>query len=193
MTSAPSRERAATVWRDGASAYGKCSRLLHGGTAALLLISFGLAWTWDIPGRGPTQSAMIDLHRRAGLLILLITFVRIGWRMTNRPATVDDLARWMRILARATQAAMLGLLVVIPLVGWAYTNAGGFDVTMEGFALPKIAPKDSYLAEMAVDIHENLAILLIALVALHVAGAAWHRFRPERGRGMPSSFLPPTT
>jgi cytochrome b561 len=178
MTAAPSRERVEFVWRDGASAYGRFSRLLHGGTAALLVVSFGLAWTWGIPGRGPAQTAMIDLHRRSGLLILLITLVRIGWRMKSRPARVDDLARWMRVLARATQATMLGLLVVIPLVGWAYTNAGGLDVTMLGFALPRIAPKDGYLADVAVDVHETLAMLLIALVALHVAGAAWHRFRP---------------
>lgn len=168
-------ERApASVWRDGPDHYGRASRLLHWTTVLLIILSFTLAWTWFLPGRGPLQNEMVDVHRMIGITVLLLSLVRIVRRLWGRPHTLGDNPLWIRILARLTQFALMALLVLIPLCGWAYTNAGGFEVHIFAITLPHLVPRDHYLEELTVELHETLATVLLVLVGLHSLGAVRH-------------------
>ncbi len=164
-------------WRDTARTYGRVSRGLHWTSVVLLALSFGLAWSWDLPGRGPLQNGMVDWHRSIGLSIGLITLARVAWRVSGRRPRWA-LPMWTRVLSTFVQGLLLLLLLVVPLVGWAYTNAGGLAVTFAGFRLPTLVPRDQYLAEITVTVHEWAADLLLVLVAVHVAGAVSHLVRP---------------
>ena len=161
-------------WRDGPTDYGLVSRFLHWLTFILLLISFGLAWTWALPGRGPLQNTMVETHRSVGIVILLLTIIRLLRHFGGRPATLSEFSTSLRIFARSVQAIMLTLLLLIPLVGWAYTNAGGFDVAIFRFILPHLVSKDSYFVELLAQMHELLAYAFLAILSLHIAGAVRH-------------------
>ena len=160
--------------RDTASTFGRVSRAIHGLTALLLLGSYLLAWTWTVPGRGPLQNAMVDWHRTSGLVILLLTLLRLMWRAGSVRKQPLQLPAWNRWLAHSVQFLSYVLLVFIPVLGWAYTNAGGYGVSLFSIPLPSLVPRDKYLSGITVTVHEYLAFALLALVALHVAGALRH-------------------
>lgn len=168
--------RGSLPWRDTAARFGRVSRGLHGLTALCLVGTVLLAWTWGLPGRGPLQNAMVEWHRTTGLAILALTLGRIAWRAGNlRPRW--PLPGWMLVLSRLVQGLIVMLLVLVPLAGWAYSNAGGLTVSVADWPLPALLPRDQYLAELTVTAHEWAANLLLALVALHVAAAIRHRAR----------------
>ena len=169
-----------STWHDNATNFGLRSRLLHWITAGLVAMSFVLAWTWFIPGPGPAQILMVEFHRFVGIVVLLITLARILLRLVSRPKTLSDSPFFIRISARFVQSALLLLLVALPLTGWAYTNAGGFDVTVLNFSLPHLVPRDTYLTELFLGLHERLELILIALLCAHAVGAILHYSRRQR-------------
>jgi cytochrome b561 len=86
-------------------------------------------------------------------------------------------AVWERKLSKLTHAALYGLLLVIPVLGWAAANYFGFAVHLFGlFHLPTIADGTMEWAHEAGDLHEELVNILLYFVGLHVLGALWHYF-----------------
>lgn len=161
-------------WHDGLGHYGLASRLFHWAIAILTVISFGLAWTWFLPGRGSLQNTMVDAHRLTGITILLLSFIRMVWRLIGQPKTLQNEARWIRFIAKIVQLTLMLLLVVIPISGWIYTNAGGFDVHFMGHDLPRLVSRDHYLEDIAVWVHENLALFFLLVLGIHFVGAVRH-------------------
>jgi len=63
------------------------------------------------------------------------------------------------------------------LLGWAATNARGWDVRLFGVVtLPQIAPNGSKWGHEAGDIHNILVYVLLGFIVLHVAAALYHYF-----------------
>ena len=68
------------------------------------------------------------------------------------------------------------LLLILPLLGWAAASARGWRVTLlPGVALPALLPRGSKSGFQAGDVHTFLAYTLLAIVALHIAAALYHR------------------
>jgi len=66
-------------------------------------------------------------------------------------------------------------LIVLPLLGWANASARGWAVKLFGIVpLPPLMPKGSALGHSLGDVHSTLATALLAIVALHLAGALYH-------------------
>jgi cytochrome b561 len=66
-------------------------------------------------------------------------------------------------------------MFVMPLVGWAMVSAGGYPVTMlGGFSLPAIAPHDPVVYAVLRTAHTWLALVLFAVVLVHLAAALYH-------------------
>ena len=63
------------------------------------------------------------------------------------------------------------------MLGWAATNARGWDVHLFGLVtLPAIAPNGSHWGHEAGDIHNVLVYVLLGFIVLHVAAALYHYF-----------------
>ena len=99
---------------------------------------------------------------------------------------------WQATAAHATHRLLYALFFIVPLLGWAYSSAAGFPVVLFGvLPLPDFVPVDKALAEAIKPWHERTALLMAALVLLHIAGALKHQFidrdglldrmRPARG------------
>ena len=88
-------------------------------------------------------------------------------------------------------AALYGLLVVIPLSGWAASSASGLDVMLfDRWTIPPIAPVSDAWENAAWAVHGAATKLLMGLVLVHVAGALKREMdgdgtltRMLRGRG----------
>ena len=162
-----------------ATRYSGGAMLLHWLIAALLLANVVIAFTME------DARALMPLHKSIGITVLVLTLVRIGWRLTHAvPPLSAALASWERVAARITHAAFYLLLLVMPLLGWASASSGKWGTgalfgVIPWFDLP--IGKSHDLHEALGEAHELAAYLTIALIVLHVAGALKHQLVDRDG------------
>ena len=119
---------------------------------------------------------LIDLHRPLGIAILLLAVLRLCNRLRHRPpALPSTLPRWQKRAARASHWLLYGLMLAMPVIGWAMLSAGGYPVQMSpSLVLPPILPQDVVLYAALRAAHGWLAYLLFATILLHVSAALMH-------------------
>ncbi|MBK9571916.1 MAG: cytochrome b [Rhodoferax sp.] len=161
--------------------------LLHWLSALAVLGLLMLGWYMaDLP-LSPQRLKLFNWHKWAGVSVLGLTLMRLLWRWTHRPPAlpaelVGQTQAWQLRLARATHVTMYGLLLLVPLIGWAYSSASGFSVVLFGvLPLPDLLPKDQALAQWVKPWHAVGAYSLCALIALHLAAALKHQFVGKDG------------
>lgn len=149
---------------------------LHWAVATAVLAEFLFALARMGSESTSTRAALLAWHQPLGLLIGAATVARLGVRLRLR------LAEWQgtRLLAWVS-SALHGLsyllLLALPLLGLALTNARGHAVTLPGLGpLPRLLPRDLDLADTLEALHGTLAWTLLGLIAVHVAAAAWHQW-----------------
>jgi len=150
--------------------------LLHWATAALLLASFALAvaGAW-IEADGWDALARLG-HRTVGAIVFVLTVIRGVTRLRTSPPRSLAARRWQSRAATLLHAALYGLLVAIPVLGYLTESARKGTVHFIAFDGPALVPHDRALAETLQAVHQGLAWTLAAIVAAHVAAAAWHHF-----------------
>ncbi len=166
--------------------YSNVSLLLHWLIAALVVTQVLLVMGADAAGEANRAlgRAYIGLHKSVGATILILTLVRIGWRVAN-PAIPLPAAtpRWQKLLARTTHVLFYVVLLAMPLAGWAASSAVDRPVEWFGlFTLPQLPVPDSReLAGGLMDAHRAAAKLLYLLIVLHIAGALKHHLADKDG------------
>lgn len=163
-----------------ASRYHGFSILLHWLLGAALIAAFALgAYMADLPF-SPQRLKLYSWHKWAGVCILVLSLLRLVWRLTHRPpqlpaAIADAMPAWQRVAHHATHLGLYLLFFAVPLIGWAYSSAAGFPVVLFGLLpLPDFVPVDKALADTLKQAHEFAANAMLGLVLLHVAGALKH-------------------
>ena len=155
--------------------YSIVSLILHWLIAALVVTQVALITVYE-----STESRdFVNAHKSVGLTILVLTLVRLGWRIANPAIPLPDtMRRWEKLLARATHVLFYAFMIGMPLVGWAASSAGGRDIQWFGLFPWPMLPIDGgrEVAGQLMDMHELAAKALYVLIALHVAGALKHHF-----------------
>lgn len=155
--------------------YTPLSRLLHWLMAAMILamlfIGIGMVSTISI-----AHETLIAIHRPLGMAILLLALIRMVNRLTHRsPPLPSDLPLWQQLVAKATQVMLYALMIAMPVIGWSMLSAGNYPIVMFGAVhLPSIAPVSPALYAFLRQAHTYLALLLLAVFLLHLAGALFH-------------------
>lgn len=158
--------------------YSTVSLLFHWGLALMVLAQVLLITAHEAT-EGPMSREFVQIHKAAGLTVLVLTLARIGWRMANPalpiPAGTPD---WQKFAARATHVLFYVLLIGIPMFGWAASSAGGRGIQWFGlFEWPLLPIERSRdLAGALMDLHEAGVKALYVLLALHVLAALKHHF-----------------
>ncbi|MCB1510107.1 MAG: cytochrome b [Hyphomicrobiaceae bacterium] len=161
--------------------YSPFARAMHWLMAALVIfqIAAGLIMTADVPessvlGRISAALSLYDLHKLLGMLLLLLIFVRIGYRViAGAPDDEPTLEPWQKEASHFTHAWIYLLLIVLPLVGWIGISLYPAVVAL-GIKIPAILPPDRKASVIAFAIHTYAAFVLIALIAMHVGAALYH-------------------
>lgn len=160
--------------RSTPNSFNPTARWLHWLMAAMILsmLFIGVGMVTSISAR----PWLIDLHRPLGMAILLLVILRLRNRLRNRPpALPSTLPHWQKDAARTSHWLLYGLMLAMPLIGWAMLSAGGYPVQMSpSFVLPPILPQDVILYATLRAAHGWLAYLLFATVLLHVSAALLH-------------------
>jgi cytochrome b561 len=164
-------------WQPFEKPYHPVAKALHWVVALLVAVQFGIAWTMPDIGPHTKLDRLISAHLTVGALIGLAVLVRVSWRLRHSaPGAVATEPRWLRLGARATHGTLYVLLLIVPLLGLAAASARGWRVYLfPRLALPGLVPRGSKSGFLAGDVHAFLAYTLLAIVALHIAAALYHR------------------
>jgi len=157
--------------------YHPVAKALHWLVALLVAVQFGIAWAMPDIGPHTKLSRLISWHLTVGALIGLAVFVRVSWRLRHPgPSPSASEPRWLRAAARVSHGVLYVLLLIVPLLGWAAASTRGWRVTLlPRLALPALLPRGSKSGFLAGDVHTFVAYTLLAIVALHIAAALYHR------------------
>jgi cytochrome b561 len=165
------------AWRNSTSEWGSLARLLHWLIFLLVILQFVTAWSGEeLPDESAEKLTLVTRHVSFGVTVLLLTIVRIVWRLGNPTPTPPTGSRVETLVAHTTLGLLYLLLLAIPLSGWIMSNGQGHAVHWCGTPLPALVQKDSVLGRPAHEAHELLGWVLLALIALHVIAALKHHF-----------------
>ncbi len=158
----------------GTVRYNQIARALDWIIAALVILNLitGLLGETLEELHVPTPS-----HLATGICILLLSLVRLGWRLTWRaPAYRPALSPWMRTVSRITHRAFYVLMIAMPLTGWMFVSASKYPISMYGlFLWPKLPlTKAMPIVGAATEAHEIMGYGFAALAALHIGAALYH-------------------
>ena len=152
---------------------------------ALLIAGF---WMGDAVKKPETQALAFEvfqLHKSLGLSVLVLTVVRLLWRLSHRPpALPETMPGWQKAAAHATAWGFYVILLAMPLSGWVIVSTSPFGLPTMWFGLfewPHItqlanAANALQINGAAEEAHELLAFGTLGLLALHVGGALKHHF-----------------
>ena len=164
--------------RENRMGYGTVARLLHWGMAVLILatIPVGLTMIQDGLAR-PLQDTLYIFHKNVGSLLLVLVAVRLAWRLASpAPPLPADMPKAMRVAAHANHFGLYLAIIVMAASGYARVRLGGFPIEyLDAIGAPPLLAKNEPAAEVAKAIHYATAFVLIALVAIHIGAAAFHR------------------
>lgn len=176
------------------SRYTAMAIVFHWTIAVLVLGLIGSGWWMTGAIRDPARQAVAydvyQLHKAFGLCVLLLTLGRLAWRIGHPPPPVPTHMRpFERLGAHAVHAALYGLTLVVPLLGWAMVSASPLGLPTVPFGLFEwphlpIVPEGADPAPIEGVFklgHEWLAYSAAALVVLHVAAALKHQFLDRDG------------
>lgn len=158
--------------------YGVIAQIFHLLVAVLIigLLAVGLYMS-GLPGAAPGKFALYGLHKSFGITVLILIVARLCWRLYNADLPLDNPAhaKWERLLAHSVHVLLYAAAIAMPLSGWTMSSAGGHPVALFGLPVPPLVDKDPALGELAASAHSVIGWTIIALVALHVAGALKHQ------------------
>jgi len=158
--------------------YSSGSIFFHWIVALLVIIMLIFGFFLDsIPDQyAPTAYMM---HKSVGLTILALMLMRLLWIIhSGRPPLPASTPVWEIILARSVQYALYFFVILMPLTGWTMSVAAGKIPVFFGlFKVPFLDLRpDEALAKSLAEAHEAIALIIIGLLILHVAGALKHHF-----------------
>lgn len=162
--------------------YTRTAVTLHWLLAIGLIGLFGFGLYMSSLPFSPQRLLYFNWHKWAGIIVLLLSAVRLAWRMTH-PGPVDvPMAVWQRRAAHAMHALLYTLSFAVPLVGWMYSSAAGFPVVLFALLpLPDLVFEDQTLAQSLKQVHAALAWTLMTLAAAHIGAALKHQFVDRDG------------
>jgi cytochrome b561 len=165
--------------RNTISSWGSASRWFHWvlGVTIIGMLAYGW-WMNHIPARAD-RLFYRSIHADIGYVVLLLMVFRLIWRSINpEPALPSVTPRWQRIAARANHWTLYAVTILVAMLGWAHSGAHTPDYAswFGLFRVPQITSPDKAAANTYEDRHILFAYVLLALIVIHVAAAAWHHF-----------------
>ena len=122
-------------------------------------------------------NGLYSAHKLTGFLLLWLVAARLLYRlMRGAPPDEPTLDPLQKKLSHLVHWALYGLLVAVPMAGWAgvslYPSLGIFGL----FNLPGLVAPNEALAGRALMAHKFLAFALIGLICAHIGAALFHHF-----------------
>jgi cytochrome b561 len=172
------------------SRYSTVAIILHWLIAALILANLWLGLSMG-GQHGAAKLDTFQLHQSIGVTVLLLSLVRLGWRLANPPPPeAPGMAHWEKSASSIVHVAFYVIMIGMPLTGWLAVSAapiaapsllyrfGGFA----GIAWPHLPfahglpiARRKALESASISMHVYLSYSAYVLIALHLLGALKHQ------------------
>ena len=171
--------------------YNGVAQALHWLTALLMAAAIIVAWVFmALPDSSSERFAYITVHKSLGQTIFLLTVARLFWRFWHPfGRRVGSMARWEVRISALTQWLLYAALIAMPVSGYILATAAARPSPYFWLFYWPQPPLVPAVAHAALRVHLIGQYLVYALVALHVAGVAWHII--VRKDGTLDRMLPP--
>ena len=163
--------------------YSGVAQILHWLIAISVIVDWRLADAAEHAPRGQ-HFAVLQPHFALGMAILVLTVLRLLWRLTHKaPPLSSNLAAWERLLAHAVHVIFYVLLLGLPLMAWIGTSIWNQPTDFFGwFTIPNLPVSgDRRFGHDLQEWHGTLGNVMLWLIALHVVGALKHQFWDKDG------------
>ncbi|OXE36654.1 MAG: cytochrome B [Phenylobacterium zucineum] len=165
--------------------YAPVAIVLHWVIAAGIIFQILLAWRME-DLKTPLGFALVQLHKSIGISILVLSLIRLGWRLANPPPPEPEgLKAWEVRLSKLVHLGFYVIMIGMPLTGWLLVSAARIEIPtlLFGVAPWPHVPGIAHLTETAKGVwrmiggrgHGLLAFGAYGLIGLHVAGALKHQ------------------
>jgi len=165
--------------------YSNVAVALHWLIVALLLTQVWLGFTFADMERGPARMEFFTWHKTVGATILVLTLVRLGYRLMNPPPPYPpEMPDWRRTAAAWSHRILYSLLILLPLTGLIAVSGRGPGPTtplIGGIPLPTVPGIDKATGELSGGVHEFLVWTTITLLVLHIGAALYEQFLARPG------------
>jgi len=162
--------------RNSTSTYGSVAKFFHWVLFVLIggMLVFGY-FLDDFPK--DVQPLTYNIHKLTGLTILLLMVLRLCWKLINpTPVLPADTKPWERKAEHLVQYGLYFFLLLMPIVGWIGSCAAGHPPRLGDFEFNLPIAQSKTVDDVAFWLHNNIALVLIALVSIHFVAALFHYF-----------------
>lgn len=166
--------------------YDSIAMLLHWVMAVLmiLMVFFGED-LMEVEGEAAASTFLPSLHVSIGVAILVLTVLRLVWRLSNPPPPYPATMKvWEVTVSKVTHLLFYVLMVGLPLTGWlAFPEFLRESPAMSGVSVWALFPVPAApsLGDFGGEVHEIGSKAAMVLIILHVLAALKHQFVDRDG------------
>jgi cytochrome b561 len=163
--------------------YSNVAIALHWLMALAIVAGFAMGLYMVDLAFSPNKLKLYSWHKWIGVSVFALAAIRLLWRLTHAaPPLPQGAPVWQQWAAHGTHMALYVLFFALPLSGWLFSSAAGFQTVYLGLIpLPDLIEKNRELADTLKAVHRYLGYALAALVTVHVAAALKHQFIDRDG------------
>jgi cytochrome b561 len=153
------------------------AKWLHWVVAFLMLSVISVAWSFAFVDPAARAEA-IPVHVSIGLIVVLLTLVRLAWRRAAPPPPVPEKTpEWMQSGARIGHFLLYALILFQGVIGLWMAALSPVDIRFfNGFDISALAPASAGSLVYLRTIHFVGACALVLVIVGHVSAAIWHHF-----------------
>ena len=123
--------------------------------------------------------AVYQLHKSTGLTVLLLSLLRLAWRLVHKPPPLPvTVTAHQRAASRIVHGMLYGLMIAVPLVGWVVVSSSPLGLptlVYDWFSWPHL-PIEPALEPAAKATHRLLGYALGVLALGHILAALKHHW-----------------
>ncbi|WP_175819192.1 cytochrome b [Burkholderia sp. BCC0419] len=131
--------------------------------------------------RGPkgsdSRAFWMNVHLMAGTFVLVLSVLRVLWRVVSRVPEAIPQATLLRWLSKLAHVALYVFIIAQPLLGIMMVNMGGKPVSLDwlGVSFTLFGP-DKALRPTIKEAHELIGNAFYFVIGLHALAALYHHF-----------------
>lgn len=163
-------------------ALSKTTIAFHWVTGIFFIVILGFGLYMDELPKGPEKFEIMGIHKSLGLAFLFVALMRVTWRLHegNIPS-LNVQQTWLDTMAKGIHLFLLIGTVLMPISGLMMSIGGGRAIEFFGTQVLAAGDEIEWLGDLAHEVHEIGAKLIILALLLHIAGALKHQFMDKDG------------